>query len=716
MSFSSPWYLLGLLGMLVPLIIHLWKMRRAKIIRFAAIRYLLESEQVTRRKRKFWEYLLLLVRMLIIGSISLALAGPYRLESVPALSLGSEQKSLILILDDSLSMRRGKAGGGLFDQAKTVAVSVLDQLSDLDRVGLIVPCRGQETELTQNREQIKNKIRSSQPTFQRASIVPRIARAEQMLAASGPKSKKILVITDLQNASFRDAEALGHFDGEIYFYDLGRDDLAANFAAGPVELSRESISGEESVKVWARVYNFSDQRLEAKLNLWLGDQVLSRGAASVDRWSASEKTFVINLRENMSAEGRIELENQDSLVLDNQSYFHLRGGGRVRALIVDGNWSTDVTSRESFFLERALNPRLYALSRIEPEVISETSLSKADFNNYQVIVLANCWLEDKAQMERIKDFVAAGGGLLITLGDKVDADRYNKMLGDLLPREIREIKVPFSGAERAKEVQPMHIDSSFIGQSDRSPILKPFSSSGQGDPAHASFYKYFLLYQELVPKGRVILKLTDGTPILVEKNFGKGGVIMFASTISPEWNDLAIHPSFLPLFHQTVLYLARSLFEISAKGAVVGEQIELLLPAGKTSAQVKTSRGSEISLNPGQQAAGNVVRISRLAEPGIYYFWYLPAPEPRLKESADFILAVNPDPEESDFRKISIEDLKKLVPASAVYIQTEKGVQSEPSAASQTSKVKKPYHSSFLLLLVVLAGMEMLILVRSGLE
>jgi hypothetical protein len=51
MSFASPIFLLGLSGMLVPLIIHLWKMRRAKTVRFAAIRYLLESEQVTRRRR-----------------------------------------------------------------------------------------------------------------------------------------------------------------------------------------------------------------------------------------------------------------------------------------------------------------------------------------------------------------------------------------------------------------------------------------------------------------------------------------------------------------------------------------------------------------------------------------------------------------------------------------------------------------------------------------
>jgi len=716
MSFASPIFLLGLFGVLIPLIIHLWKMRRAKTVRFAAIRYLLESEQVTRRRRKFWEYLLLLVRMLIIAGLSLALAKPYRMESVPALSLGNEQKSLVIIIDDSLSMQRKAAGGSLFEQGKNVAISALNQLTDLDQAALIFPCAGEESEFSKDRELNKRRVRAAQPSFQRARMLSWLGRAEEMLARSGAKSKKILVITDLQNASFSDGLNLSAFDGEIYFYDLGKENGEKNLALGAAELSRESISGEESVKVLARVYNFSDESAQVRLNLELGDQVLSRGSAELGRFGSAEKTFVINLRENMSAEGKIEIENQDALDLDNQSWFHLRGGGRVRALVVDGDWSTELSSRQSYFLERALNPRLYALSRIDPEVVSENGMAQADFNNYQVIVLADCYLSDKAQVERIRSFVNAGGGLLITLGAKVDADRYNKLLADLLPREIREVKVPFAGAEGAKEIQPMHIDSGFIGLPERHPILRPFNSANSGDPAAASFYKYFLLYQELVPKGQAVLKLADGSPILMEKNYGQGDVVLFASSINRDWNDLCIHPAFLPLFHQTIFYLARSLYEIGAKGATVGEQIELTLPAGKSGALARTSRGTEMNLNPDKQAGKSVVRINRLLEPGIYYFWYLPGPLPRTKENADFILAVNPDPQESDFRKISASDLKKLAPASALFIQTERGEKPAPGSQAKTSFIKKPYHPSFLLLLIILAGLEILILVRSGRE
>jgi hypothetical protein len=719
MRFFNPVFLLGLLGMLVPLIIHLWRRRKAKIIRFGAIRFLLLSEKATRRRRRFWEYLLLLVRMAAIGVLSLALAGPYRTESVPALSLGSEQNALVLVLDDSLSMRREKLGRPLFERARSSAQSVVGQLSDYDYAGLILPGSGEELALTKDKESLKTRIAQAAPGWQKARMLTGLVRAEQMLLKSEAQSKKIVVFTDLQQTSFLEEAAPEFFPGEIYFYDLSGENLDPNYALSPVELSRLNSAGEQALKVLTKVHNYSGSALEARLSLGLGGQVLSRGTVPVSSFAAADKSFLVSLRENFSAEGKIEIENPDALELDNTGYFHLRGGGRVKALIVDGDWSREPLSRDSYFLERALNPRLYALSRIDPEVVSESSLNQLDLSNYQVLVLANCRLLDQAQANQLKDFVAKGGGLLIALGNNTDADRYNKMLGELLPRELREVKIPFAGAEGKSELQPMRLDSSFVGDPGRHPILLPFASAKDADPALASFYKYYLFYQELMPRSRVILQLSDGAPIMVEKNFGSGAVILLASTINSDWNDLCIYPSFLPIFQQAALYLAKSLFELGAQGAMVGDQLELPLPNEKTSVLVRTSpaeRGAEFRLTPEREGEKSKVTVSRLTQPGIYYFWYLPGPEPRDESNADFILAVNADPRESDFRKIELKELKKLAPAAGLYVQTEDKARTPEEKGSKTNLVKKPYHHGFLLALLILLGIEMAILTRSGWE
>jgi len=719
MSFSSPIYLLGLLAMLIPLLIHLWRRRRAKRVWFSAIRFLLKTEQITRRQRRFWEYLLLLARMLLIGALSIALAGPFWEERVASLNLGSEPKALVLVLDDSMSMQRKKEGEVLFEQAKAMAVSFLDQLSELDQAGLVIPGIGLEILPGKDRDQVRKAIKSSSASWQRVNLLSATEKAERLLGQTGLESKKIILLTDLQETGFRFSNSLRQFEGEVYIYDLSGDESGSNLSVSQIDLSRSGLSGEQSIRIKARIHNYSKERAEVYLSLWLGEEVVSRGTAQIEGWSSEEKAFLVNLRENLNAEGRVEISSvkgaKDELSLDNYAYFHLQTGERIRALIVDGDWSNEPLARESYFLERALNPRLYALSRIDPIVVSETGFMEQDLTGVKVVALANCVL-DQAMAQRLKAFVNAGGGLLITLGERVSAERYNRILGDLLVRELRETKVSFAGAESADNLQPGHIDSSFISDQLRHQILKPFKSAEQGDPGLAGFYKFFLFYQELVPRGEVILQLTDRTPLLLEKAYGKGRVMVFASTIDEEWNDLCIHPAFLPLVHQIVLYLAGSLIEPGAKIAEVGNQIELLLPENKDAVLLRTSKGTELRFLPEREGGIKVVRIQRLAEPGIYYFWYLPTLEPGNKSKADYILAVNLSPEESDLRKISIKELKKIIPAQGVYFEGERLKQTEQEGNDKFRVIKKPIHHSFLLALVILLGMEMLILARSGRE
>jgi len=121
-------------------------------------------------------------------------------------------------------------------------------------------------------------------------------------------------------------------------------------------------------------------------------------------------------------------------------------------------------------------------------------------------------------------------------------------------------------------------------------------------------------------------------------------------------------------------------------------------------------------LSADREAEQGKIRLAKLTEPGIYYFWYLPGPEPRTELNADFILAVHSDPLESDFRKISLSDLKKMLPANKLYLQSEDRVKSPEELETKTSLVKKTYHHNFLLALIILLAMEIIILTRSGLE
>ncbi|MEO2044541.1 MAG: BatA domain-containing protein, partial [Nitrospinaceae bacterium] len=73
LNYSSPLFLFGLLGMVVPVLIHLLTQRKQKKIRFSAV-YLLAQLQIrSSRKSQPNRLFLLLARCLAIALFSLAL-------------------------------------------------------------------------------------------------------------------------------------------------------------------------------------------------------------------------------------------------------------------------------------------------------------------------------------------------------------------------------------------------------------------------------------------------------------------------------------------------------------------------------------------------------------------------------------------------------------------------------------------------------------------
>ncbi|MFS4417740.1 BatA domain-containing protein [Maribacter sp. 2307ULW6-5] len=85
MMFSKVFYLWGLLGLLVPLIIHLWSKREARTLKVGSIAWLKASPSHRSRSIQLKEWGLLLLRMLLLGTVVMLMAGPsLRERSSPA--------------------------------------------------------------------------------------------------------------------------------------------------------------------------------------------------------------------------------------------------------------------------------------------------------------------------------------------------------------------------------------------------------------------------------------------------------------------------------------------------------------------------------------------------------------------------------------------------------------------------------------------------------
>ena len=190
------------------------------------------------------------------------------------------------------------------------------------------------------------------------------------------------------------------------------------------------------------------------------------------------------------------------------------------------------------------------------------ALSRTD-----VLVLANVAQLSSDEAGRVADYVASGGGLIVTVGDNIDTDVYEQRLGGeigLMPCNfVRPVGDAFD-RQQFRVLATVKYEH---------PIFVPFKEPNHGDFGKARFYRIF----QAVPTANatVIASYDDGSPALFEKPYGNlGRVLCFTSTIDREWNDLPIRAVYLPFLHESIKYLALKDVE-TMPDYRVGDYIEL---------------------------------------------------------------------------------------------------------------------------------------------
>jgi hypothetical protein len=169
-------------------------------------------------------------------------------------------------------------------------------------------------------------------------------------------------------------------------------------------------------------------------------------------------------------------------------------------------------------------------------------------------------------------FVEGGGGLMFVAGDKVRAETYNPLFGELLPKPVRTFK---RLAERDDPDAPLKVAR--FGQVDQShPIFRVFALPGGEGLQSVKTWSYLLLEPTPDGQSRVLASWSDGAPLLVEKKLGDGRVHFLTTTVDRAWTDFPIRTAFLPLMRRVTQYLARrGTSGRDTTGAVVGQRVTL---------------------------------------------------------------------------------------------------------------------------------------------
>jgi hypothetical protein len=720
----SPWMLLGLPVLLIPPIIHLLNRRRYDVVDWGAMQFLQVSE-VKRRRLMIEELLLMALRMGLLGVLVFALAGPFFSSDLSARLGARANRDVVLVIDGSYSMgatdELGK--GSPHERAKEWALAFLDELTPGDGVAVlqakqqVVAVVG---ELSRDLARVRKKIRELPPPAGGCDWPGALKQAHAILSASPRAEREVVLLNDGQRFGWADPDTLlrwGFLRAELG-YDrpeppddqprprlwavnlaAGRPAAPPNWALAPLRGNRPVVPAKREVTFRTELLLHGQKEYSAPHRLRLevdGKPVKDLPPPRAAKIENGKVPF--SFRHRFDTPGshlvRLTLEPdppphdrprgypvKDRVPGDNRRAFAVEVVSALRVLLVDGDDSAAVPpERGTDFLKAALAPKGDPAPAVQARVASLREFTPEMLGGEQrprVLVLSNVPRLEPAQDEAVGQFLADGGGVLVTLGHRAEADLYNEQLyrgGEgWLPARLDGVEGDEGRLRDAARPDPGSFNH---------PALDLFRKPVAGGLGEARFPRWW----KLTTPGRhapgvVVGQLrTPGEryPFLVERAYRAGRVLLCPVPLDNSWGtNLPDLLAFVPLAHELVYYLAgaRSAefnlqpgqplrYRLARADADLGK-FTLRTPLGEVRplSPSATERGT-FAAQLVRQERGAVLVHDGMRETGVYR---LGTPE-----GATVYYVVQPDARESDLTPCTEEERRAVADVIPLRYQDER--------------------------------------------
>jgi uncharacterized membrane protein len=650
-TLANPLFLIGLSAAAIPLLIHLSRSRRTKRIQFSTTRFFTDQFLRSYRMSRLKELLLLACRMALCALLALALAGPMLLPSSGS-PLAGQSRAIALVVDNSASMGLEEAGESMLERARLTAKEILDGLRPGDTASLVLAGRraaGPEVlfaELTPQLGDVRQALDGVRLSSLGTELSTAVARARAIVERSTADSKEVYVLSDLQDSGWElpGDDGAPAVEGEsLVFFVRVRPEQPEDLAVTAVQYAASRPMVGVPFAIRPHVRNQSQHARSCVVKLWVdGDLVGERKIEQLQagRWDVPR--FHHTFRKGGWHEGYVEIVD-GSLPADDRRYFAFEVVDAVEVLAVNGAPSRIARLDELFFLKTALAASEGNKSPIHVEQAAPDALATRDLAKYRAVVLANVESVPAAGVEKLESFVDQGGSLLMFLGDRTNQPFFNqafagegRLHGGLAPGRLVGVEGKPSEAKASDGAEAV----ASIGQMDLDhPVLAAFDDPRSANLAGVTFQA---LWTVEPGESAVLMRANTGSPLLVEKAFGKGRVMLFASSCDRDWTNFPIRPAYLPWIYRLVGYLAQE--PLARQGFYnTGDAVPLAVSASEGVGQVlvRTPAGRVRHATPGEDPSAPL-EFTETDEPGVYQL-FVPG-----KEAAGRRFVANLESYESD--------------------------------------------------------------------
>ena len=530
MEFLYPNMLYGLFALIIPIVIHLFNFRRHKLVYFSNTSILKTIEQENSKTKKLKYIITLIMRMLFVASLVVAFAFPFKKNNN---AINNNVDNLIAIyIDNSMSMQSHSSEKTLFEDARTSAMKLVENLNQAQKYILLSNDRDPKNEYPMNKDEMlislnEMKTESVSTTFEDVyNALSFIKKKNDFNSAT------LFAYSDFQKNALLSDNFKVDTTIQIVVFPL-KSDFQNNIYIDSVWLQSPVLQKNMTNELNARIVNETQNEIKGlPVNFSIDENVVAYTTCDIKADSYADVNMQFAVENEGDSKAKVAI-NDSPITFDDEYNLVLKVRPEINVIEISSISNSQQPIANSLSLLFDGDPL------INYQSMNQYNIDQNIINNAQMIVVSeNADLNETMQKSLI-EFAEQGGSLLIIESQGLRASepqRYNAYIYNHLgikPVDFDENEVGIEYIARRNTF----FDDIFVKLPDNADLPKIRK--------HIRF--------ELGRNVQNIISLQNGDPFLMMSNVGKGKVFVMSTSLDEEYSDLANHALFVPLMYKMAL-------------------------------------------------------------------------------------------------------------------------------------------------------------------
>jgi hypothetical protein len=623
MSFLYPsiLFFIGLIAL--PVIIHLFRFRKFRIVYFSNLRFLRDATLETRSRSRLKHLLVLLCRILAILALVFAFSQPF----LPGgIQQTTSDQIVAIYIDNSFSMQQQGETGTMLEEARSAAIDIISAYPPSTRFIVI----SNDFDAWSNHSLSKDKAMEMIATVGPSRLsMPFLQVYKRLMSISAQQEKipgTIYLLSDFQQNGWQNLSETGDTTSAFVTYRPAFT-RSGNLSIDTCFFEYPGHYPGSSEILTVRLINYSDESyLNVPVSIYLKDSLAALAAISTEAESSSSQEISFTSPGPGIVHGRVEI-NDHPVTYDNTLYFTYTISPYINVLCInDKNSSSYIDAffrNDSAFRYRSFNFR-------------ETDYSI--FPMQQLVILNETGDLSDGFIHECESYMRNGGHILYIPSLPYQAERANRFLSR------------FGIAAAANDTA-----SQVIYSINENSVL--FRNTFQRKQDNTRFPRTgaIMNIKASPATSQPVAASVNGLPLITETKVDKGKLYTLSFALSAKDCGFATDPLFVPFLYNMAL------FSQPAVPLFVKASEHITVPVNRTGEKpaeiVHTKSGNKVI--PLQTRTGSGINIFPDAQnlaPGNYNVL--------VNDSAIWGFSVNAERTESDNLFYSAAQIDSLFAAS----------------------------------------------------